>query len=292
MNDFGRLVTAMVTPFNNLLEIDYEKTSQLIEHLINTGTDSLLISGTTGEPASLSIEEKVQFYKFVVEQTRGRCKVIAGTGSNDTNSTIQLTKKAQQVGVDGILLVAPYYNKPSQEGMYQHFKTIATNTDLPIIIYNIPGRTAVNISTETLIRLSHIKNIVGLKEASGDFLKVTSLLEKAPSNFKVYSGDDHLTLPILSVGGYGVISVSSHIIGPEMKSMMTAYLDGNVKVAAEMHRKLLPIFEGLFISTNPAPVKYALAKQGMDVGSVKLPLVPLNNKQEKYLTGLLDLLDM
>lgn len=290
--NFGRLITAMVTPFNHLLEIDYKKASLLIEHLINNETETIVVSGSTGEPASLSIDEKVQLYKFVVEQAQGRCKVIAGTGLNDTKSSIELTKKAEQAGVDGTLLVAPYYNKPSQEGIYQHFKSIAENTNLPIILYNIPGRTAVNIDLGTILRLASIQNVIGVKDARGDLSKVANLLEKVPSNFKIYSGDDNLALPILSIGGYGVISVASHIVGPEMKSMITAFLEGNIKIAAEIHRKLLPIFEGLFISTNPSPVKYVLTQQGIDVGSVRLPIVPLDNEQGKKITKLFDSLYM
>ncbi|OLN21338.1 4-hydroxy-tetrahydrodipicolinate synthase [Domibacillus antri] len=286
--DFGRLITAMITPLNDKLEIDYEKTNHLIEHLIKTGTDTLVICGTTGEPSTLSKEEKLSLFKFVVDQVRGRCKVIAGTGTNNTKSSIEMTKEAEKLGVDGILLVVPYYNKPSQEGLFQHFKAISNSTDLPIFLYNIPGRTAVNLSLDTIIRLSQINNIISIKEASGDLSKIALILEKAPLGFKVYSGDDSLALPILSIGGHGVISVASHVVGSEMKTMITTFLMGKVKEAADMHRKLIPIFDGLFITTNPAPVKFALEMKGIPVGSVRLPLVPVNNSEAEFITSLFE----
>ncbi|MFJ5624732.1 4-hydroxy-tetrahydrodipicolinate synthase [Peribacillus loiseleuriae] len=288
MTDFGHLLTAMVTPFNDKLEIDYEKTKQLIEHLINTGTDTLVVCGTTGEPATLSKEEKLSLYKFVVEQVQERCKVIASTGSNDTKSSIELTQEAQNIGVDGILLVVPYYNKPSQEGLFQHFKAIANSTELPIMLYNIPGRSLVDLTADTILRLSQFRNITSIKEASGDLSKVAYLLEKAPSGFKVYSGDDSLALPILSIGGHGVVSVASHIIGREIKTMITSFLKGKVGESADIHRMLLPIFEGLLITTNPSPVKYALEKQGISVGSVRLPLVPVTESEANLITSLLE----
>ncbi len=288
LTDFGQLLTAMVTPFNDRLEIDYDKITDLIEHLIKTGTDTLVIGGTTGEPSTLSKAEKKSLFKFVVEEVRGRCKVIAGTGTNDTKSSIEMTREAEEMGVDGILLVVPYYNKPSQEGLYQHFKTISDSTNLPIILYNIPGRTAANLSVDTILRLSKIDNIIGVKEASGDLSKVAFILEKTPSGFRIYSGDDSLALPVLSVGGHGVISVASHVIGSEMKMMITSFLAGKVKEAADIHRKLLPIFEGLFITTNPSPVKFALQTKGIHVGSVRLPLVPVTDSEAVFITDLFE----
>lgn len=288
LTDFGQLLTAMVTPFNDRLEIDYDKITDLIEHLIKTGTDTLVIGGTTGEPSTLSKAEKKSLFKFVVEEVRGRCKVIAGTGTNDTKLSIEMTREAEEMGVDGILLVVPYYNKPSQEGLYQHFKTISDSTNLPIILYNIPGRTAANLSVDTILRLSKIDNIIGVKEASGDLSKVAFILEKTPPGFKVYSGDDSLALPVLSVGGHGVISVASHVIGSEMKMMITSFLAGKVKEAADIHRKLLPIFEGLFITTNPSPVKFALQTKGIHVGSVRLPLVPVTDSEAAFIIDLFE----
>ncbi|RFB13618.1 4-hydroxy-tetrahydrodipicolinate synthase [Bacillus sp. HNG] len=288
MTEFGRLMTAMVTPFNDELKIDYEKTDKLIEHLIKTGTDTIVVCGTTGEPSTLSNEEKLSLIKFAVEQVKGRCKVIASTGTNNTRVSVELTKKATKIGVDGILLVSPYYNKPSQEGLYQHFKTIAESTHLPIMLYNIPGRTAINISPETIIRLSKINNITSVKEASGDLSAAAYLLDKAPEGFKVYSGDDSLALPLLSIGGHGVVSVASHVIGHQIKTMIDNFLSGKVEEAAHMHRKMLPTFEGLFVTTNPSPVKYALEMQGIHVGSVRLPLVPVNEQEAEYITSILE----
>jgi len=288
MTDFGRLMTAMVTPFNNHLEIDYKQTKHLIEHLIKTGTDTIVVCGTTGEPSTLSDEEKLLFIQFVVEQVQGRCKVIAGTGTNNTKNSIELTIQASQLGVDGILLVVPYYNKPSQEGLFQHFSSIAKSTDLPVILYNIPGRTGINLTKETIVRLSKIHNITAVKEASGDLSTSAYLLDHTPTGFQIYAGDDSLTLPLLSIGGHGVVSVASHIIGSEMKLMIDNFLAGKVKQAAEMHRSMLPIFEGLFITTNPSPVKFALEKQGIPVGSVRLPLVPVNKQEAEFIITLLD----
>ncbi|MGG3182719.1 4-hydroxy-tetrahydrodipicolinate synthase [Priestia megaterium] len=288
MNDFGRLITAMVTPFDDELKVDYERTNRLIKHLVNTGTDTILVCGTTGEPSTLSDEEKLSLFKFVVKQVKGRCKVIASTGTNDTKSSIKLTQKATEIGVDGILLVTPYYNKPSQEGLYQHFKSIAISTHLPIMLYNIPGRAAVNLSVDTVIRLSEINNVTSVKEASGNLSTVSYLLSNTPEGFKVYSGDDSLILPILSIGGHGVVSVASHIIGPHMKAMIDLFLVGEVKEAANMHRKMLPIFEGLFITSNPSPVKYALEVQGIPVGKVRLPLVQVNEHEAEFITSLLN----
>jgi len=288
MTDFGRLMTAMVTPFNDELKIDYEKTKRLIEHLIRTGTDTIVICGTTGEPSTLSDEEKLSLFKFAVEQVKGRCKVIANTGTNNTKASIELTQEATKLGVDGILLVVPYYNKPSQEGLYQHFKSIADSTHLPIMLYNIPGRTAINLSVDTMIRLSKINNITSVKEASGNLSTIAHLINNTPEEFKVYSGDDSLALPLLSIGGHGVVSVASHIIGHHIKTMINTFLAGKVKEAADMHRKMLPIFEGLFITTNPSPVKHALEVQGIPVGAVRLPLVQVNKDEGAFITSLLD----
>jgi 4-hydroxy-tetrahydrodipicolinate synthase len=277
--DFGRIMTAMVTPFDENLVIDYKQVSALIDHLIRTGTETIVVGGTTGESPTLTKEEKISLFQYVVKETNGRAKVIAGTGSNNTKSSIELTQEAEKAGVDGIMLVVPYYNKPSQEGLYQHFKTIAEATSLPIMLYNIPGRSAVNMQAGTIIRLSEIPNIVAVKEASGDLAAVALIAEKAAAGFRVYTGDDKLTLPTMSVGGYGVVSVASHVIGLEMKEMIQSFLSGEVTKAAALHRKYLPIFEGLFLTSNPVPVKYALAKKGIDVGSVRLPLVPATEKE-------------
>ncbi|RXT15173.1 4-hydroxy-tetrahydrodipicolinate synthase [Ammoniphilus sp. CFH 90114] len=288
MTDFGRLLTAMVTPFNEDLEVDFEKTTQLVNHLIQTGTDTIVVGGTTGESPTLSKEEKVALFKHVAQQAKGKAKVIAGTGSNSTQASIELTRKAEEAGVDGIMLVVPYYNKPSQEGLYQHFKAIAESTTLPVMLYNIPGRSAINMQVETILRLAQISNITSVKEASGDLTPVAVLVDKAPVGFKVYTGDDKLTLPTLSVGGHGVVSVASHVIGQQMKSLIETYVKGDVQTAASLHRKYLPVFEGLFITSNPVPVKYALNKKGIEVGSVRLPLVPANEHEAKFIDNLFE----
>lgn len=208
-----------------------------------------------------------------------RIPVIAGTGSNNTQASIELTKQAEMLGVDAVMLVTPYYNKPSQAGMYAHFEAIAKATTLPVMLYNIPGRSSVNLLPETIIELAKIKNIVAVKEASGDLDAMTRIIHETSEDFSLYSGDDSLTLPMLAIGGRGIISVSSHIIGNEMKEMITQYQTGNPKKAARLHQELLPIMKALFKAPNPVPVKSALAMLGMDVGSVRLPLIPLDEEE-------------
>lgn len=279
MVQFGRISTAMVTPFDSKGHVDFAKTTQLVNHLIKTGTESLVVAGTTGESPTLTKEEKIALFDHVVKVVDKRIPVIAGTGSNNTYATVELTKKVAKLGVDGIMIVAPYYNKPSQEGLYQHFKAVADNTDLPIMVYNIPGRSAVNILPETIIRLSEIPNIVCVKEASGDLSAMTKIIANTPDDFMLYSGDDSLALPVLSIGGTGVVSVSSHIIGDQMQDMVKAYVSGKHEEAAKLHQNLLPIMQGMFKAPNPAPVKTALQMMGLDVGTVRLPLVPLNHEE-------------
>ncbi|RFU61582.1 4-hydroxy-tetrahydrodipicolinate synthase [Peribacillus glennii] len=288
MVNFGRVSTAMVTPFDKKGNIDFAKTTQLVNYLIENGTDSIVLAGTTGESPTLSTEEKIALLRHVAREADKRVPVIMGTGSNNTYASIELTKKAEQNGADAIMLVAPYYNKPNQEGLYQHFKTIAENTSLPVMIYNIPGRTVANIEPETVIRLSKVPNIVAVKEASGNLNAMTAILAGTDDDFMVYSGDDGITLPVLSIGGAGVVSVASHIIGKEMQAMIDQFLQGNVKEAAKLHQGLLPIMEGLFTAPSPAPVKTALQLKGLDVGSVRLPLVPLTEQERITLNQLLN----
>jgi 4-hydroxy-tetrahydrodipicolinate synthase len=284
---FGRVSTAMVTPFDKNGHIDFAKTTQLINHLIENGSESLVVAGTTGESPTLSKEEKLALFQHVVKVVDKRVPVIAGTGSNNTYASIELTKKAEQVGVDAIMLVAPYYNKPNQEGLFQHFKAVAESTSLPVMVYNIPSRAAVNISPETIVRLSNIPNIVAVKEASGDLSAITYIAANTSDDFLIYSGDDGITLPVLSVGGVGVVSVAAHIIGNDMQEMVKAFLNGENEKAAKMHQKLLPIIQGLFAAPSPAPVKTALQLKGLDVGSVRLPLVPLTETERKILTDVI-----
>jgi len=277
--NFGQVLTAMVTPFDENGEIDFQATKNLINYLIANGTEGLVVSGTTGESPTLTEEEKVQLFKFTVNIVNGRVPVIAGTGSNNTKGSIELTILAEDVGVDGIMLVAPYYNNPSQEGLYQHFKTIAEVTSLPIILYNVPGRSVVNISVDTVIRLSKIPNIVSIKEASGNLDTMAEIITHTPEDFSLYSGDDGLTIPVMSIGGTGVISVASHVIGNEMQTMIGHFNSGNIQEAASDHRRLLPIMKALFAAPNPSPVKAALNLKGIPVGGVRLPMIPLNDEQ-------------
>lgn len=281
--NFGKVITAMITPFDQNGDIDFQATEQLLEHLIANGTDAVVLSGTTGESPTLTKDEKVTLYKKVVTFVNGRIPVIAGTGTNSTRESIELTKEAEQCGVDGIMLVTPYYNKPSQAGLYAHFEAIAEETNLPIMLYNIPGRSACNIEIDTIVELSKIDNIVSIKEAGGDLDVMTKIVSRTAKDFYIYSGDDSLTLPLLSVGGNGIVSVASHIVGNEMQSMISEYNNGNVAEASRIHRTLHPTFKALFKAPNPVPLKAALNLFGMSVGSVRLPLVPLNEEELEQL---------
>ena len=281
---FGRIATAMVTPFDRKGHIDFSKTTQLVNYLIANGSESLVVCGTTGESPTLSKEEKLALIDHVIKVVNKRVPVIAGTGSYNTYESIELTKKAENLGADAIMLVAPYYNKPNQEGLYQHFKSVAQETALPILLYNIPGRSVVNVEPETIIALSQIKNIVAVKEASGNLNKMTKIIANTPDHFELYTGDDGNTLPVLSIGGVGVISVAAHVIGNEMQEMITKFLDGNISEAAKLHQKLLPIMVELFKAPNPVPVKTALQMKGLDVGTVRLPLVPLTENERLELS--------
>lgn len=287
MAEFGRLITAMVTPFNEQGDIDWDQTASLIDYLIDEAkSDSLVVCGTTGESPTLSDEEKVALFKFAVKYSAGRCKIIAGTGSNNTAHSIHLTKEAELCGVDGVLLVTPYYNRPCQEGLYRHFESIATSTNLPVMLYNVPSRTVISLSAETTIRLAQIPNIVATKEcASLD--QVANIVSGAPEGFKVYTGDDSAGLPALAVGAYGIVSVASHILGKSMKEMIQKYLGGQVEEAGKLHRRMLPVFKGLFECPNPVAVKFALNETGHPVGSVRLPLVPPNEKEAAFIRSLI-----
>ena len=277
---FGQIVTAMVTPFNQQEEVDYPATQNLIEHLIANGTDAVVVGGTTGESATLSTTEKIALFKYVVQVVDGRIPVIAGSGTNNTRESIELTREAELAGADAAMIVAPYYNRPSQEGLYQHFKTIADSTNLPIMVYNIPGRTAVNMEVDTIVRLAdEVENIVCVKEASGDLDAMAEIIERTEEEFTLYSGDDGLTLPVLSIGGTGIVSVSAHIVGLEMQNMINAFKSGNVKEAAAIHRSLLPTYKTVFSAPSPTPVKAILNMYGVETGGVRLPLVPLTDEE-------------
>jgi 4-hydroxy-tetrahydrodipicolinate synthase len=273
MEKLGRLVTAMVTPFDVHGGVNYAQAKRLALGLLDCGSDGLVVSGTTGESPTLSKSEKLRLFAEVKEAVGHRGWVIAGTGGNDTAASRELTKEAEKLGVDACLLVVPYYNKPSQEGLFQHFKSIAESTSLPCIVYNVPARTVTSMSAETTIKLSQIGNIIGTKEASSNLEQIAQIIQGARPGFLVWSGNDADTLPILSLGGYGIISVASHLVGKQMKEMMDQYLQGRTEEAAALHRRLLPLFNALFVVSNPVPVKYALNKVGVDVGKPRLPLV-------------------
>ncbi|WP_026674229.1 4-hydroxy-tetrahydrodipicolinate synthase [Alkalihalobacterium bogoriense] len=284
--NFGQVLTAMVTPFDHKGNIDFKKTEKLVEYLLSNGSDGVVIAGTTGESPTLSTEEKLALFQFVVDKVSGRVPVIAGTGNNNTYASVELTKKASDIGVDGIMAVTPYYNKPSQQGMIEHFTAIANASTLPVMLYNIPGRSVVNMSAETIITLSKVPNIVSVKEASGDLEQMATIIENTGSQFSLYSGDDSMTLPALAIGATGVVSVASHVIGAEMQQMIDAFLKGNIEKSAALHRKLLPLMKGLFTAPNPTCVKAALQLKGIDVGTVRLPLIPLSAKERTQLMEL------
>lgn len=270
---FGRILTAMVTPFDSNLEMNVNEAKRLAQYLVDNGSDGIVAAGTTGESPTLSHDEKLRLFSAVAEQVGGKAKVIAGTGSNNTRESVRLTKEAEKTGVDGVMAVVPYYNKPSQEGLYQHFKEIAASTKLPVVLYNVPGRTSANLLPETVARLAEIPNIVALKEAGGSMDQVSELKRRLPPDFLIYSGDDSLTLPMLALGCEGVISVVAHAVGNEMQEMIKAFFAGDHQKAAEIHLKLHPVFKAMFVTTNPVPIKAAVNLLGINAGGVRLPLV-------------------
>lgn len=272
MAEIGRLLTAMVTPFDRDGRLDLSQAGRLARALLDSGSDGLVVAGTTGESPTLTHKEKLQLFAAVKQATGGRGAVIAGTGNYNTQESIELTQEAERIGVDGVLLVTPYYNKPTQEGLFRHFEAIARSTTLPCILYNVPSRTGTNMTAETTIRLSHIPNIVGIKEASGDLAQSARIIQNTRDDFHVWSGNDEDTLPLLSVGGYGVISVASHLVGSQIQSMIEAFVAGDSAKAAAIHRRLLPLVKALFLVGNPMPLKYALNHVGFNVGSPRLPL--------------------
>ncbi len=287
MAGFGRVITAMVTPMDRTLAVDYARAAALAKRLVDNGSDGLVVSGTTGESPTLTDEEKVRLFHTVREAVGTRAAVIAGTGTYDTAHSIHLTKEAERAGCDGVLLVNPYYNRPSQEGLYQHFKAIADSTRLPVILYNIQGRTAVNCEPATVARLAQVPNIVAIKEASGSLDQMSQIRKLTPPEFLMYSGDDSLTLPLLAVGGYGVVSVASHVAGREIGEMIAAFVAGDARKAMAMHFRLWPLFKVLFITTSPTPVKAALALAGFDVGGLRLPLVEVNAREREQIASVL-----
>ena len=282
---FGRLLTAMVTPFNADGSVNYEKAADLAEWLINNGSDGLVVAGSTGEAATMSAEEKLELFRVVVNRINKRVPIIAGTGSNNTADSVKMTKMAEAMGVDGALIVGPYYNKPTQEGFYQHFAAVAQSTGLPIIVYNVPGRTASNISPAIVARLAaDFENIVAIKEAAGNVAQVAELYSVLPEEFTIYSGDDGLILPFMSVGATGLISVLSNIGG----GIMQAYEDGRVREAAKLNARMVPLANAMFIETNPIPVKAAVTLvTGIDAGQPRLPLTPMEPANKAKMVAVL-----
>ena len=303
MSTFGHVVTAMVTPFDPQGRVDLEQAAALAQRLLSEGTDTLLVAGTTGESPTLTHDEKLSLFR-AVKKAAGKAPVMAGTGSNDTAASVALTREAEACGVDGILVVNPYYNKPPQEGLYRHFRAVAEATRLPVMLYNIPGRTGVNLEVSTLARLSDLPNVIAVKEASGNLDQVSetarvvgaahgalhdgSPVARRPRDFQIYSGDDSLTLPMLSVGAVGVVSVVSHVAGREIADMIAAWHRGDTRRAAALHARLLPVFKGLFMTTNPIPVKAALKLKGFDAGGLRLPLVEASQTQIDAIRSLLE----
>jgi 4-hydroxy-tetrahydrodipicolinate synthase len=285
--DFGEVITAMVTPFDDDGKLDLVAAGKLINHLIENGSDSIVLSGTTGESPTLTDEEKISLFDYAVKNFSSKIKIIAGTGSNDTRHSIELTKEARNVGVDGILLVTPYYNKPGYSGLYKHFEAIASETDIPIIMYNVPSRTSCNMGAGLCLELAKIANITGVKEASSDFKQISEITSKAPRDFLVYSGNDGDTLPMLSLGAHGIISVASHLVGKDIKKMISLFKSGNVVEAAKLHHWLHDIFYGLFITTNPVPLKEALNLIGIKVGKPRLPLTCMSDSELEVFRGVI-----
>ncbi|MGM0414559.1 MAG: 4-hydroxy-tetrahydrodipicolinate synthase [Bacillota bacterium] len=283
----GNLYTAMVTPFTESGEVNYEKARELASYLIAEGCDGLVICGTTGEVPTLSHQEKLTLLQNIVAEVGAEAEIIAGTGSYNTEDSIALSREAEEIGVDGVMLVVPYYNKPPQGALYQHFKTVAESIELPVLLYNVPGRTSRNMEAETTIQLAEIDNIVAIKEASGDFNQATEIIARAGDKIDVYSGDDSLTLPLMSLGGKGVVSVAGHLVAAEIKDMIALAMDNDFKRAAEINKKLFPIFTNMFISTNPIPVKTALNMQGWDLGGFRQPLAELEESKKDLLKNLL-----
>jgi 4-hydroxy-tetrahydrodipicolinate synthase len=278
----------MVTPFNQELQVDYGKARKLARYLVDNGSDGIVVAGTTGESPTITFEEKLLLMETVVDEVGNEAIVIGGTGSNNTSSSIELTREAVKTGIHGIMLVTPYYNKPPQEGLYQHFKSIAEVTDLPVMLYNVPGRTMTNLLPETVAKLAQIENIVALKEACGNMDQISLVRKITPPEFQIFSGDDSMTLPMLAVGCQGVVSVASHVAGPMMQKMLKAFFAGKMDDAAKLHYRLMPLFKGLFMTANPIPVKAALNMIGVEVGGLRLPLIEANQEQKRQIRVLLE----
>ncbi len=289
---FGSVITAMVTPFTPEGEVNYDVAAQLADYLVSQGSDSLVVCGTTGESPTLTWAEEYELFRVVRDTVKGRAKVIAGTGSNSTREAVIATQEAARLGLDGSLQVVPYYNKPPQAGLIAHFQAIAAVSDLPILLYNIPGRTGVGLQPETIATLAQNPTIIGIKEASGGTEIAAQVRRLTDPSFAIYAGDDALTLPLLSLGAVGVVSVASHLVGIPIREMIQNFVQGYPEKALQIHLKLMPLFKDLFLETNPIPVKAALAMQGWSVGSVRLPLVEMGEGTRRQLRETLTALDL
>lgn len=286
---FGRLLTAMVTPFDGEGNLDEKRCAQLANKLFDEGSDGVLVNGTTGESPTISRDERVRVFKTVLESAGGRGPIIANVGDNCTQDSVEFAAKVSKLGVDAVMVVTPYYNKPPQEGLYRHFRAVAEAVDIPVILYNIPGRCVVNIEPATILRLARdVENIVAVKQANSDLDQVSLLTEQAPQGFDVYSGDDSLTLPMMERGAAGIISVLSHVAGPSMKSMIEYFLAGNEQKAHEIESIIMPLADALFMTSNPIMVKEALAQTGFSVGGVRLPLIEPTEAQRNELSHILN----
>jgi 4-hydroxy-tetrahydrodipicolinate synthase len=271
---FGAVVTAMVTPFRQDHSLDLDGAQRLARHLLEHGTDSIVVAGSTGESPTLSHREKLDLFRSVIEAAGPDGKVICGTGTYNTAETIELSRQAQELGADGLLVVTPYYSKPPQRGLLEHFTRVADAVELPVIAYNIPGRTGIRIEHDTLLRLAEVANIVAVKDSTGDFQAISKLISEAPADFEVYSGDDWATFGYLCLGGVGVVSVAAHVVGDRIHHLTDLVLSGDIPAARKVHEELSPLFNALFITTNPIPVKTALDVLGLPAGPPRLPLVP------------------
>lgn len=286
---FGRLITAMVTPFSADLRLDLTRAGELADRLLTQGSEALVVCGTTGESPTVFYDQKLELFRAVLDAVDGRGPVIANVGDNCTEDSVEFARKAVSLGVDGIMCVVPYYNKPPQEGIYRHFRAIAEAVDVPVLLYNIPGRSVVNMTAETTLRLARdVENIIGVKEASGDLAQIAQIVQGAPEGFEVLSGDDAMTVPMMGLGCTGIISVASHVAGPQMREMVDAQAGGDHTRALALHLRLLPLFSALFMTSNPIMVKDALSQVGFPVGSCRLPLVPPTTEQSAELGRVLE----
>lgn len=287
VSPYGSLIVALVTPFDKTLAVDYRAAGMLASKLVDEGCDGVVVSGTTGESPTLTATEKIRLLAEVKDAVGGRAKVWAGTGGNNTRESVELTRAAEDAGADGILAVTPYYNKPSQDGLYLHFRAMSESTSLPIMLYNVPGRTSVNMVPDTVLRLSELRNVVAVKEASGSLDQSSQILSSCAQGFYVYSGDDSLTLPILAIGGSGIVSVAAHVVARHLRDMLDFYREGELQAAREIHLKLFELFKVLFITTNPVPVKTALELCGTPLGGFRLPLCPPSERETAQIARVL-----